>query len=93
MLGTNDQDTDMDITVILPQMPNFESAECDPVEEGVASSPSSHDAIFSEYCLKSLFRSLKAKVWEMEGSSIYQVGLPSPLIRLFIHKIQGINIF
>jgi hypothetical protein len=29
----------------------------------------------------------------MEGSSIYQVGLPSPLIRLFIHKIQGINIF
>jgi hypothetical protein len=89
MLGTNDQDTDMDITVILPQMRTFGTEECEPVEEGVAISTLSHDAIFSEFCPKSLFRTLKAKLMEGKGS-VYQVGLQSPLIRLFMLTIQGI---
>jgi hypothetical protein len=91
MLGTNDQDTDMDITVILPRMSNFEEDECEPAEVGVPTLP--QDTIFSERCPKSLFRNLKAN---KENERVYQVGGPdttSPLIRFFMLNIQGNFIF
>jgi hypothetical protein len=83
----------MDITVILPRMPNFdtETEECEPVEVGVPFLP--QDVIFSERCPRSLFRNLKAN---KENEGVYQVGGPdttSPLIRFFMLNIQGNFIF
>jgi hypothetical protein len=88
MLGTNDNQTDMDITVILPEI-TFKDGKCKLDEDSPIGDlcENLHDPILSACCTNSLLR-------QLDGA--YSVGDPERsglrLIRHTIGGIKGVNI-